>query len=454
MDKRWILPVSRHLTPARIFILSFASFILLATAFLCLPAAAGGRPLSFIDALFTATSGVCVTGLAVIDIGRDLSPLGQAATLVMFQIGGLGIITFSVLLLSIMGRGISFKDQEIIQSTFFHTPRRDFMKLIRAIFSITLVVEAMGTGLLFIRFCRDFPPGKALYYAAYHAISAFNNCGYSLFSSSLVGYRNDGWVNLVIMALIIAGGIGFIVQYELIAKWSGRIRSLSLHSKIVLRATWFLVLAGTALFFLFEAGNVLKNGALPSSLLTSMFQSVTARTCGFNTVDIGLLTNSTLLVLLLLMFIGAAPGSTGGGVKVTSFSLMMLIIWNKIKGREDVSVFQRTVPKEILTRTVAILVAAVLIIFIMVSFLLFTHPGNGESAGDSRHHFIAYLFETVSAFGTVGLSMGITPELSPIQKIAVTFLMFIGRIGPITLAYSWYSRKKGLAYAEESVMVG
>lgn len=454
MVKRLFLPIAQRLTPARVFILSFALFIFLATAFLCLPAAASGRPLPFIDALFTATSGVCVTGLSVIDIGRDLSPIGQVATLVMFQVGGLGIITFSVLLFSLIGRSLSFKDQEIIQSAFLHTPGRDFMKLIRAIFSITVLIEATGTALLFIRFCRDFPPGKALYYAAYHAISAFNNCGYSLFSSSLVGYRGDAWINIVIMALIILGGIGFIVQLELIAKWRGRIRALSLHSKIVLRATLLLILAGAALFFLFESGNALKNGTLPSALLTSVFQSVTARTCGFNTVDIGLLTNSTLLVLLVLMFIGAAPGSTGGGIKVTSFSLMMLIIWNKIKGREDVSVFNRTIPREILTRTVAILIASALIIFIIVSILLFTHPQNGETAKDSRQYFIVYLFEAVSAFGTVGLSLGITPELSLMQKIAVTVLMFVGRIGPITLAYAWYSRKTGLAYAEESVMVG
>jgi trk system potassium uptake protein TrkH len=451
---RFFVLFQRLLTPTRVLILSFAGFILLGTVFLCLPSATGGRQLPFIDALFTATSGVCVTGLTVINIGKDLSVFGQLTTLVLFQVGGLGIITFSVMLFSIMGRGISFRDQEIIQSTFFHTPRRDFMKLIRTIFSITVLIESIGTVLLFIRFSRDFPPGKALYNAVYHSVSAFNNCGYSLFASSLMDYRQDAWVNLVVMALIVMGGIGFIVQYELIAKWRGRIRALSLHSKIVLRATLFLIIAGAVLFFLFEIHHVNKGGSLLSSAWTSLFQSVTARTCGFNTIPIGLLANSTLLLLMVLMFIGGAPGSTAGGIKVTSFSLIMLLIWNKIKDQDEVNVLRRTIPREVLTRTIAIVIASTLIIFIAFSFLLITHPGAGGSPAGSRHYFISYLFEAISAFGTVGLSMGITPELGGLQKIIIIVLMFIGRIGPITLAYSWYSRKSGLVYAEESVMVG
>jgi trk system potassium uptake protein TrkH len=454
MKPRVLILLPRLLTPARIFILSFAGFILLGAIALYLPQSASGRQLPFIDALFTATSGVCVTGLTVINIGKDLSSFGQVITMILFQIGGLGIITFSVMLFSIMGRGISFRDQEIIQSTFFHTPRRDFLKLIRTIFTITIIIESLGTVMLFARFYRDFPPGKALYVAAYHSISAFNNCGYSLFSSSLMNYRNDWLVNLAIMSLIVLGGIGFIVQYELIAKWRGRIRALSLHSRIVLRVTFYLIVLGGAIFFLSEINNTLKGHSWSSSLLAAIFHSVTARTCGFNTINISLLNNSTLLLLMVLMFIGASPGSTGGGVKTTSFSLMMLIIWNRIKGQDEVNVFNRTIPREILTRTVAIIIASVLIIFIAVSVLLIANQPASGSPKDSRHYFVFYLFETISAFGTVGLSMGITPELGIIQKVTVILVMFIGRIGPITLAYAWYSRKSGLIYAEESVMVG
>lgn len=194
-----------------------------------------------------------MTGLTVINIGRDLSSFGQVITLILFQIGGLGIITFSVLLFSIMGRGISFRDQEIIQFAFLHSPRRDFAKLIRTIFVFTISIEGMGTLLLFFRFCRDFPMGKALYLAVYHSVSAFNNCGYSLFSTNLINYRSDFAVNSVIMALIVLGGIGFIVQYELIAKWRGHIRALSLHTKIVLCVTLFLIVSGGSCFFCLKA---------------------------------------------------------------------------------------------------------------------------------------------------------------------------------------------------------
>ncbi|HSQ35380.1 MAG TPA: potassium transporter TrkG, partial [Candidatus Binatia bacterium] len=247
--------LSRLLSPTRVFVLSFAGFILLGTIFLYLPAAANGRPLPFIDAMFTAASGVCVTGLIVVDIGKDLSLFGQLTTLVLFQIGGLGIITFSVMLFSIMGRGISFRDQEIIQFTFLHTPRRDFLMLIRKIFVFTMSMESLGALILFLRLCRDFSPGRALYLGVYHSVSAFNNCGYSLFSGSLMNYRSDLVVNLTVMALIVIGGIGFIVQYELIARWRGRIRALSLHTKIVLRVTFFLIVSGGVLFFLLEIRN-------------------------------------------------------------------------------------------------------------------------------------------------------------------------------------------------------
>jgi trk system potassium uptake protein TrkH len=227
-----------------------------------------------------------------------------------------------------------------------------------------------------------------------------------------------------------------------------------LHTKIVLRVSLLLIGFGALLFFLLAIRNTLQGRPWSSSLLASLFQSVTARTCGFNTVDIGQLANPTLLVLMVLMFIGASPGSTGGGIKTTSFSLMMLMIWNKIKGQDEVNVFNRTIPREILNRTVAVIIASMLIVFIVVSFLLFANQDTGVAAKNSRHNFVLYLFEAISAFGTVGLSLGITAELSAMQKSAVIILMFVGRIGPITLAYAWYSRKSGLVYAEESVMVG
>jgi trk system potassium uptake protein TrkH len=447
--------LSRHLPPARIFIISFAGVIFLGALALWAPFSASKNQLTFVDALFTSTSGVCVTGLATIDIGKDLSFSGQLITLVLFQIGGLGIITFSSFLFGIMGRGISFKEREIIQSVFMHTPRRDFLVILKSVLLFTLVIETVGTLLLFIRFSRDFPLGRALYTSLYHAVSAFNNCGYSLFSDSLTGYRGDWIVNLTIMGLLVLGGIGFIVLHELIAKWRGSQKKLSVHTKIVLITTGFLMVSGALLFYLFERNSIVKDMDLPTTFLVSVFQAVTPRTCGFNTVDIGLLTNGALLLLMVLMFIGACPGSTGGGVKTTSAALLFLMIWNRFKGHDEVNVFNRTIPKEVLTRTLSITIASAFTVALITSVLLLAGSTN-VSPAESRHFFVDYLFETLSAFGTVGLSMGATANLNDLQKIAVILMMFAGRVGPLTLAFSLsaVSSKRDITYAEETVMVG
>jgi trk system potassium uptake protein TrkH len=440
-------------TPTRIFILSFAGLIMLGTLLLWLPISAAKGQISFIDALFNATSAVCVTGLATIDIGKDLSFAGQVLLLVLFQIGGLGIITFSVVFFEMMGRGISFKEREIVQATFLHTPRRDFLPIMKWVLISTFMIEGLGTMLLFMRFYFDFPAEHALYQALYHAVSAFNNCGYSLFSNSLMNYRDDWLVNLTIMGLIILGGIGFIVQYEVAALIRGRMKKISLHSRIVLIMTGILIVGGAACFYLLEMDAVLRDASWQTSVLTSCFQSVTARTSGFNTVDIGRLTNATILILIILMFIGASPGSTGGGIKTTSFALLLAMIWNRIKGQEEVNMFNRTIPKEILGRTIAIIFASAFSVCVITSVLLL-FAGGAEAPMQSRHFFVEYLFETVSAFGTVGLSMGVTANLNDVQKLAIIMIMFAGRVGPLTLAFAWSTPKKGITYAEEQVMVG
>ncbi len=447
--------ISRRLTPPRIFILSFALLILIGAILLRMPFTSSEGHLSFVDALFSSASAVCVTGLAVIDIGKDLSFTGQVVTLLLFQIGGLGIITFSVLLFGLLGRGISFKGREIVQSTFLHTPRRDFLVIVRGVLGLTLVLEAVGTILLFIRFSQDFPPATAFFHALYDAVSAFNNCGYSLFSDSLMSYRGEWIVNLTVMTLIVLGGIGFIVQHEVIGWCRGVQKKLSLHSKIVLLTSGVLILAGAALFYLFEAEHILKGASWRTQLLDSLFQSITSRTAGFNTVDIGKLTNPTILVMIILMFIGASPGSTGGGIKTTSFALLLLMIWNRMKGNYHVNVMNRKIPREILGRTITIIFASAFSICLITSVLLFLSGGELLPPEQNRHFFVEYLFETVSAFGTVGLSMGATAKLNDIQKLAIILMMFAGRVGPLTLAFSWYTeKKKEIKYAEESVMVG
>ncbi|MGD0625880.1 MAG: TrkH family potassium uptake protein [Thermodesulfobacteriota bacterium] len=446
---------SRHLAPARIFVLSFAAVILTGAFLLRVPFAASQGPLTFVDALFTSASAVCVTGLTCIDIGKDLSFAGQVITIFLFQIGGLGIITFSTVFFVLMGRGISFKGREIVQSTFLHTPRMDFFVILRSVLWFTFFFESLGTLLLWFRFSQDFSLGHAFYQGIYHAISAFNNCGYSLFSDNLVRYQGDLIVNLTVMGLIVVGGIGFIVQYEVAQKMKETQKKLSVHTKIVLITTAILILSGALIFYVVERNHIIKGLPTQSKILISFFQSITPRTCGFNTVDIGLLANETILIMILLMFIGASPGSTGGGVKTTSAALLSLLIWNRLKGNDEVNVFRRTIPKEIITRTISIIFASAFSVSLITSVLLLTGGGNFPPV-ESRHFFVEYLFETVSAFGTVGLSMGITPKLNDLQKLAIVLMMFAGRVGPLTLAFSlsWRTLRTSLTYAEEGVMVG
>ncbi len=446
---------SRHLSPTRIFVLSFTAVILTGGILLWFPFSATRGHLRFVDALFSSASAVCVTGLVVIDLGKELSTLGQVITIFLFQIGGLGIITFSTVFFVLMGRGISFKGREIVQSTFLHTPTRNFFVILKSVLWFTLIFELLGTVFLFIRFSGDYSAGTALYHALYNAISAFNNCGYSLFSDNLVGYQGDLVVNLTVMGLIVHGGIGFIVQYEILSRLRGLQKRMSVHTRIVLITTAILIVLGALLFYLFERNYIIRDVPIGTKILISLFQSVTPRTCGFNTVDIGVLANDTILLLIILMFIGASPGSTGGGVKTTSVALLFMMIWNRMKGNEDVSLFNRTVPKEIISRTISIIFASAFSVAIIWSVLLITGAGNLPISA-SRHFFVEYLFDTVSAFGTVGLSMGITPKLNDIQKYVLIIMMFVGRVGPLTLAFSLSrsTQKRRVTYAEEAVMVG
>ncbi|MCX8110386.1 MAG: hypothetical protein N3D15_03945 [Syntrophorhabdaceae bacterium] len=444
----------RDLTPQRIFVLSFLFIIMMGSILLWMPFSAAKKQLTFVDALFTSVSAVCVTGLTVIDIGSDLSFTGQIITMLLFQSGGLGIITFSAFFFHLMGLSTSFKGREIVQTSFLPSPRRDFQIILKYVFLSTLTIESIGALVLLFVFSRDLPMGKAVYYSIYHAISAFCNCGYSLFTDSLMRYKCDVIANITIMMLIILGGIGFAVQLEILSFFKGIKKRLSLHTKIVIITTAILILSGAAFFFIFENNFVIKDAPLPTKVLVSLFQSVTARTAGFNTVDIGLLTNDTILVLMILMFIGASPGSAGGGIKTTSFSVLFLLLWSRLRGHEEVNVMNRTIPKELISRTISIIFASIFSIAIITSVLLFA--GETKQPLQDRHLFVEYLFDTVSAFATAGLSMGVTPQLNSIQKIVLSIMMFTGRVGPLTLAFSLSRKPKKtvIEYAEENIMVG
>jgi trk system potassium uptake protein TrkH len=447
--------ISRHLSPERLFILSFAAVICGGGFLLGLPISAAKTPIPWVDALFQSASAVCVTGLATIHVGQDLSTTGQVILMILFQVGGLGILTFSTLFFVILGRGLASKERDIMQSVFLYTPRRDLASILKFVFLSTLLYEGGGTLILWARFSRDYSWNEAFYRGLFHAVSAFNNCGFSLFSDSFTSYQGDLIVNLTVMGLIIAGGIGFIVHYELHMRIFGSQRRLSVHTKMVLLVTTALIIAGAGLFYIFEHHRILQGLPLQNCVLASLFQSITPRTAGFNTVDIGLLANETILVLVILMFIGASPGSTGGGVKTTSAGILFLLMWCRLRGREDVNVFNRTIPRDLLNRAISIILVSSLSILVVTSILLLSAPQPlHPTAG--RHLFVEYLFETVSAFGTVGLSMDLTPSLNALQKLAIIVMMFAGRVGPLTLAFSLarMTARKGFTYAEEGVMVG
>lgn len=404
--------------------------------------------MAFIDALFTATSAVCVTGLVVVDTATAYSGFGQSVILALIQLGGLGIMTFSSLILLVAAGRVSLKDRLAVQSTFRPSAGGDFRSLVTSVFVFTMSLEAAGTLSLFLRFRRDFPAPRALALAGFHSISAFCNAGFSLFSGNLTAYRGDWAVNLTLMLLIISGGLGFFVLRELgqRAVRGGRYR-LSLHSKVVLVMTAALIVVSAALLLGLEHGRSMRGYSGTEKVLSAAFQAVTARTAGFNTVDLAAYTSASAYLLILLMFIGASPGSTGGGVKTSTLGVILAFLRSKIRARESVGLFRRTIPDENVTRAYTVISLAMSLIFAMTFLLLLAQPGLG---------FKEVLFEVVSAFGTVGLSLGITPDLSAANKAALVLTMYVGRVGPVTLLYA-FSRTRAAGrfeYAEESVMIG
>jgi len=433
----------------------FVAAILAGTILLMLPAASMSEPLRFVDALFTSTSAACVTGLTAVDTATRLSLFGQLVVLALIQLGGLGIMTFTTALVLSAGGSLSLADREGVLGTLSMGGRIDARALIKTVFVSTVVIEAIGAALLFLRFAREYPVGRALYYAVFHSVAAFCNAGFSTFSTNLEGYHDDYLTIGIIALLIICGGLGFVVIHELMATVAGRSIRLSIHSKICLVMTLVLLVGGAVLIFTAERGHALAGTGRPLDLVNAFFQSVTARTAGFNTIPQADLTEFSLLVTIILMFIGTCPGSTGGGIKTTTIALVLLLAVRRFTGNQQVSVFQRTIATESWTKAVAVLLLAVFVVLVMFSLFMFAE-GEMISHAASRGWFIEGLFEVVSAFGTVGLSLGITPGLTDAGKVVLVLMMYIGRIGLLTLALSLAgNRQRGeLVYAQEEVMVG
>ncbi len=456
----------KKITASQVLILSFLFAILVGTFLLQLPLSLRGEKLGFVDALFTATSAVCVTGLTVKETGAFFSLTGRVILLILIQLGGLGILTMSVFVLHQMGWSISSRYREAVSSEYPSDTRMSFRELLQDTVRLTLFVESIGALLLFIRFYMiGGDAAAAAGEAVFHSVSAFCNAGFSLFPDSFVRYRSDPWINGVLMGLILAGGIGFFVLRDIKVNLRPDPRSrfrhrpffrrLSIQSRIVLIFSAFLVLFGAAGFFLLERRNILAGMSLPSGLLCSLFQSVTARTAGFNTVDIYHLTDPTLLLLILLMFIGASPGSTGGGIKVTSFAALMVFSYSRLRGRRQAEFYHRAISGEVIQKAVSLFILSVCFVFICLVLLLITQLA-GVPHPQARSMFLDMLFESVSAFGTVGLSTGLTTTLNPAGRLVIILLMFVGRLGPLTLVDSLERKSAGASYRlpEEAIMIG
>ncbi|HHW56407.1 MAG TPA: Trk family potassium uptake protein [Clostridia bacterium] len=439
------------LTPTQVLALGFAAIILIGTLLLMLPVATkSGEGADFLTALFTATSATCVTGLVVVDTKTYWSTFGQIVIMLLIQVGGLGIMTMSTLFALILGRRITFKERLVMQEAFNTNSLGGIVKFAKYILMVSFLFESIGAIILTLRFLPQMGLKKAVYYGLFHSISAFNNAGFDLMGNfrSLTGYVSDWVVNLVIMGLIIFGGLGFYVLLDIYEH--RHFNKFTLHSKIVITITLFLIAIGTLLIFLFEYNNpkTLKPLDFPTKILASLFQAVTPRTAGFNTLSLSDMTIASKFLTIILMFIGASPAGTGGGIKTTTFAVILYTVLSVIKGEEETVLYKRTISRNIVYKAVAISFISVFIIFSVTMVLSITETSD----------FLTILYETISAFGTVGLSLGLTPELTTVGRIIIIFTMYTGRVGPLTLALALAQRQKKpkpiMKYAEEKIMVG
>ncbi len=456
------IPVRRHrlseflqAKPARIGVLGFLVAITIGAILLIPPISSKSNQWTHpIDALFTSTSAVCVTGLIVKDTGGYFSTFGQVVILCLIQAGGLGIMTLSAFAGLVIGKQMSLRSQAALgQSIGAAKEGRGIVPLVKYIVALTLVSEALGCLLLLWRWQGEFPSWKgALYTSLFHAVSAFCNAGFSTFSDSLAGYRNDLAIMLIMAALIVAGGLGFAVIRNLNAYLLHRLRrrpgrpKLTVHSKLVLTVTAILIVGGALLLAIIEYHRAMDQESAGQRLLLSLFQSITTRTAGFNTLTISTLAPASLLMMVVFMFVGASPGSTGGGIKTTTFGIMIASVSTHLKGRERVEMYKHSIGPQTVHMVISVALLGVFCIVLGTFGLLVTE----------RSPFLDTVFEATSAFGTVGLSLGLTAKLTYYGKVTVTILMFIGRLGPLTLllTIAGVERKAEYEYPRAEVMVG
>lgn len=427
-------------------VLGFALYILLGAGLLTLPIMTqSGAGTPFIDALFTATSASCVTGLTVVTTSAHWNTLGQIVIIALIQVGGLGLMTFGTLFALLVRKRIGLRDRQILSGEHGYDRLQGIVRILKYILGFTFATEGLGALLLATQFIPYYGLGRGLWFSIFHAISAFCNAGFDLVGDSLYPFRSNLIVNFAIMALVVIGGLGFLVNQEILY-WRRR-RRLSSQTKLVLMITALLLFGGAFIFWLLERSNPLTMGqeSLGTQGLQALFQSVIARTAGFYTLDFTKIRETSAFWFLMLMFIGASPGSTGGGLKTTTFGVLLASTYHTIRGNKETVFYKRRVPRETIAKAYALMVLSLSLVLV-VTFILTTIE---------KFSFLPILFETVSAFATVGNTLGITPGLTAVSKFLLSLTMYIGRIGPLTLAYALnHQQNKHTKYAKATLFIG
>lgn len=442
------------LNPSQYLVAGFAAVILVGACLLTLPvASATGEPLRFLDALFTATSATCVTGLVVVDTASAFSVFGEIVVISLIQVGGLGFMAMATFAALLLGRRITLRGRLVLQESLNQFTLSGLVRLTRYVLFTTMIVEGTGALILTLRFLPAMGGARAIYYGIFHAVSAFCNAGFDLFGtvtgpfSSITSWVSDPVVVMTIGSLIVLGGLGFPVIVELVSHRRGN--RLSLHTRLVVEVTAILLIVGTIGVFALELTNpdTLRPLSWQGKILASIFHSITPRTAGFNSLDMGKLRQGTLFLTVLLMFIGASPSSTGGGIKTSTFGVLVASVLATIRGYDEVEVHNRRIANDLISKAIAIASLALTLVVGVTLVLTITE----------RASFLEVLFETVSAFGTVGLTMGITPGLSDIGRVLIIATMFMGRLGPLTVMIALAHRPRAKAnvhLAEEKVLIG
>jgi trk system potassium uptake protein len=464
--RRWNLPTGRtvrswqRLNPSQLFVFSFFVLIILgAMGFRFLPGLYTGRPLQWQECFFTATSAVCVTGLIVVDTADHFTFWGQAYLLLLIQLGGLGMLTLTSMIIATLGGRLSLRAESIAMGNRQAGPYIEAKRLVVDIVRFTLVIEVIGAILLVIAWAPSLGYRQALWPAMFHSISAFCNAGFSTFSDSLIQFQSSPATTLTISFLIVMGGLGFLSLEEIYASRVRRSgsrqrhrRPMSVQTLLVLMTSAVLTVLGWVLFSLLEWNNSLGEMQLSDKMHNALLMSVTARTAGFNSIDYSTASDSSNFLTILLMMIGGSPGSTAGGMKTTTFALLGLLAWSRLRGLRFTAFAKRSIPDETIQRAVGLFVVAtgVVVVAVLSVATLESFYGNNQP-------FLTVMFEVVSAFNTVGLSMGQTSQMSPSSQWLLIVLMFLGRVGPLALVSAFIVRRSAVPsyrYANEDVIVG